>query len=346
MNFAKWISFSFVVIFFYILWQIRQLLLLVLTSVILALSLNIFVGQLCKIGINRGKAVLISIITLLTLLLTFITLVVPSLLIQFQELTNLVPEGIDKLIIEINKIKDNLPSTLSNSLPDLEVLFTQLQPIINNLLTRGVSFVSGFLGTLLSSLLLLALTLMILAEPLSYRNGFIRLFPNFYRKRIDAILSLFETNLQSWLVDTFFRITSVIILISITLFFLGIRLVAAQSLLAGLLVLIPYLGPVISIISPLAIAFLSASWKAWLLIIIYFIIYQVIEHFIIIKLRKTKRIILVPFNIIFGEVFFTSFLGFLGLFLATPLTIISEILIKEMLIKDILDKWQLNQVEK
>lgn len=37
---------------------------------------------------------------------------------------------------------------------------------------------------------------------------------------------------------------------------------------------------------------------------------------------------------------FASFLGLLGLFLVVPLTIISQILLEEILIKDIFDHWQ------
>lgn len=342
MNFAKWISFSIVVVFIFVLWQIKQLLLLVLTSVVLALSLNIIVRKLSNLGVKRNYAVLISFLALFILLATFLILVVPSLLTQFEQLSTLVPQGINKLIVELNRLKNNLSPYLSNSLPNLDQLLPQLQPIINNLLSRGVSFVSGFLGGLLSSLLLFALTLMILVEPISYRNGFIRIFPNFYRPRVNYILSLCEEKLQEWLIDTFFRILSIIILSYITLSLLGIRLVSAQSLLAGVLSFIPYIGPFISIISPVAIAFLNATWKPWLLIVIYIAIYQVIENIIIAKLRK-NRVILAPFNVIIGEVFYASFLGFLGLFLATPLTIITEILVKEILIKDILDQWKLEK---
>ncbi len=342
MNFAKWISFSIVVVFIFVLWQIKQLLLLVLTSVVLALSLNIIVRKLSNLGVKRNYAVLISFLALFILLATFLILVVPSLLTQFEQLSTLVPQGINKLIVELNRLKNNLSPYLSNSQPNLDQLLPQLQPIINNLLSRGVSFVSGFLGGLLSSLLLFALTLMILLEPISYRNGFIRIFPNFYRPRVNYILSLCEEKLQEWLIDTFFRILSIIILSYITLSLLGIPLVSAQSLLAGVLSFIPYIGPFISIISPVAIAFLNATWKPWLLIVIYIAIYQVIENVILAKLRK-NRVILAPFNVIIGEVFYASFLGFLGLFLATPLTIITEILVKEILIKDILDQWKLEK---
>ncbi len=339
MNFGKWVSFSSVVIALYILWQIKQLLLLLLTAVVLAIGLNILVRKLQKWGVKRGYAVLVSIIVLLGLVVVFSWSIVPSLVVQFQELIDLVPQGIQKLIIELNKIKDNLSPELTESLPNSSQIAQQLQPLINELLARGFNFLSGFLGGLLSTLLLLALTLMLLADPQSYRRGLIRLCPYFYRPRVEQILTLCEQRLQQWLSDIFWKIILVTGLSFIGLFILGIPLVLAQAVLAGILTFIPYIGPGISVISPLAIALLISAWKPWLVLILYILIHHIAENILIPKIRK-DRMTLIPATVIVGEIFFASFLGFLGLFLALPLTIITEILIKEVLIKDILDQWQ------
>lgn len=338
MNFAKSISFALVVICIYIIWHTRQLLLLLLTAIVLAIALNILVRKLEKWGLKRTYGVLISILFLLTLLISSLWLILPSLVTEFEELIKLVPQGIQKIIIELNTIKDNLSPEFTNSLPNSNQLALQLQPIINELLGRGLSFVSGFLGALLSSLLLLAITLMLLVEPESYRLGFIRIFPYFYRPRIEKILNLCENRLEEWLTDIVLKIFIVTVLSFLGLLILGIPLVLAQAVLSGILAFIPYIGPLISVIFPFAIAMLNSEWKSWLVLILYIFIYQLVEKILIPKLRK-DRVLLIPATVIIGEVFFASFLGFLGLFLALPLTIISQILVKEILIKDILDSW-------
>lgn len=337
MNFAKWVSFSLVIILVYITWQVRQLLLLALTAVVLAISLNILVLQMRRFGMKRNYAVALSILFLLGVIFLFGSLVVPSLITQLEELSKLVPKGIDKLILELNNLRDSLSLDVIDALPTVEQILAQLQPILNELVSRGVTIVSGFFGVLLSSLLLLALSLMILVDPIPYRNGFIRLFPQFYRHRIDQILVYCEKDLQEWLTDTLIRIFSAIFLSSLVLFIFTIPLVWVQSLLAGFLVLIPYVGPTISVISPMAIAFITSSWKPWVILFFYILIYQLIEYGILPKLRK-NRLRLSPANTIIGEVFFGTLLGILGLFLALPLTIIFQIFVKEILIKDILDQ--------
>ena len=57
MDLAKWISFSSVIILIYILWQLKKLVLLAFTAIILALTLNILVRKLQSLGIKRNYGV-------------------------------------------------------------------------------------------------------------------------------------------------------------------------------------------------------------------------------------------------------------------------------------------------
>ena len=342
MDFAKWISFSLVIIVIYVMWQIKKLILLAFTAFILALTLNIFIKKLTQLGIKRNYGVLISLIFLLCIIVLFILVVVPPLLFQFQELFNLVPQGIEKLIFQLEKAQKNISPEISNLIPNLENLLPQIEPLIRDLLTKGFNLVSGFFGALLSSLLLLALTLMLLVEPLAYKKGLIRFFPSFYRPRVTAIIEKIQGELEEWLTDTFIKIISVIFFTCICLFIFRIRLVLAQALIAGILAFTPYIGPSVSVISPMAIAFLDSQWKPWLILAAYITIYQIVDRIIIPKLRK-NRVKLVPANAIIGEVIFANFLGLLGLFLALPLTIISQVIIREILIKDVFDHWKITK---
>lgn len=342
MDFGKWVSFSLVIIFIYIIWQIRQILLLVFTAIVVALVLNIIVKKLVNLGLKRGYAVLSSIVLLFSVITFFVLVVIPSLLVQFQQLYDLVPLGIQKLILEVDQFKYNLSSEWANSFPDLEQVLVDLQPLLNDLLKRGFIVVTGVFGVLLSGLLLLALTLMILVDPLPYKEGFVRLFPSFYRSRINDILLKIKIELEEWLADTFIKIISVFILTFLTLLIFNVPLVSAQAFLAACLGFIPYIGSVTSVISPMAISFLYSDWKSWAILIVYIGIYHSIDKIIIPKLR-TNRVILIPANVIIGQVIFANFLGVLGLFLAFPLIIITQILIKEILIIDIFDHWQLTE---
>ena len=149
MDFAKWVSFSAVIILIFILWQIKKLVLLAFTAIILALILNIFVRKLDNtFGIKRSYGVIIAILSLLLTIVLLTISVIPSLFIQFQQLFDLVPQGVDKLVIQLDRIKDELPSLISNSIPNLDTILPQIQPLLEDLFTRSVSFISGFFGSL------------------------------------------------------------------------------------------------------------------------------------------------------------------------------------------------------
>jgi hypothetical protein len=53
-----------------------------------------------------------------------------------------------------------------------------------------------------------------------------------------------------------------------------------------------------------------------------------------------QQVSLLPAVTLLAQVFFATFFGFLGLLLALPLTVVAQVWLKEVVIKDILDQWQ------
>jgi predicted PurR-regulated permease PerM len=338
-NFGTWIGFFVFLIAVYVLWQIRQLLLLLFTAVIFANSLNILVKKFQRLGMRRGYAILLAVFLLVTILVSFFWLIVPPFVTQFEQLALLVPKGIEKLNTWLDIIFKRLDPQFIELLPDPNELTRQLQPIINEFLGGGLNFFYSSLGAVLSILLLLVLTLMLLADPVPYRDGFIRLFPSFYRRRIDEILHLCDDALQGWLVGILFNMVVITVLSLIGLSILRVPLALAQAMLAGLLTFIPNIGPGLSVIPPIAIALLDAPWKSLAVLVVYFAIQQIESNFLT-PVVMAQQVSLLPAITLLSQVFFATFFGFLGLFLSLPLTVVVQVWIKEVLIKDILDKWK------
>jgi hypothetical protein len=192
----------------------------------------------------------------------------------------------------------------------------------------------------LNILLVVILTIMLLSNPEPYRRGFIRVFPSFYRRRIDYILVLCDEALQGWLFGVTFNMIFIGVFSFIGLLIIGIPLALAQALLAGIFNLIPNIGPSISVIPPIIIALLDDPWKA-LYVLIFYIIIQQLESSILTPLVMAKQVSLLPVVTLFAQIFFATFFGFFGLILALPLTVIGQILFKEIIIKDVLDQWKL-----
>ena len=339
MNLGSWIGFVVFFLCLYVLWQIKQLVLLLFTAVIFANSLNILVKRWQKSGVKRGYAVFFSILILFIVLIGFFWLIVPSFVAQFEELAKLIPQGVDKLITWVDLLYSRLDPNVTELLPDAEELRRQLQPLLNQILGGGFVFFRNSLGVLLNMLLLLVLTVMLLADPAPYRQGFIRLFPSFYRQRIDDILSLCDEALQGWLIGILFNMAVIAVFSFIGLLILGIPLALAQAVLAGVLTFIPNLGPILSVILPMTIGLIDAPWKSLAVLILYVGIQQIESNFLT-PWVMAKQVSLLPAITLLAQIFFATFFGFLGLFLALPLTVVGQVWFKEILVKDVLDRWK------
>jgi predicted PurR-regulated permease PerM len=89
MGLGKWIGFLALVTPLYILWEIRTIVLLFFTAVILAIALNRLVRKLQQSGAKRGVAIALAVAILVTASAVLLTLIVTRLSNQFQELSQL-----------------------------------------------------------------------------------------------------------------------------------------------------------------------------------------------------------------------------------------------------------------
>ncbi|MGL5063355.1 MAG: AI-2E family transporter [Microcoleus sp.] len=343
MKLGQWMGLLALIASFYILWQIRQALLLLFAAIVLATALNRLARYLQRFRLQRSIAVLLSVSFLVLVFVGLFLIIVPPFAQQFQQLTQRAPQGIERLNDWVDAIETRFSGQIGQRLPNLDVndIIRQLQPILNQLVGGAGAFVGNTLGVILSFLLVLVLTLMTLAEPLSYRKAFIQLFPSFYRRRIDVILDECEIALGRWVIGALISMSVISLLSLIGLSVLRVPLPLAHAVVAGLLNLIPNIGPGLSVIPPMTIALLDSPLKSGLVLILYFLIQQ-FESNILTPYVMAQQVSLLPAVTLIAQVFFATFFGFLGLLLALPLTVVVQVWVREALIKDILNHWEAN----
>ena len=338
MDFQKWLGLIALAIAVYILWQIKQVLLLAFAAVVFATVINRLVRLLQKWQIKRGWAITIAVITILLIGFDLFALVIPAFLDQIQELVVLLPKGIEQLRNWASGLQNLFPERFLSGLENLDEMITsQLQKWADGLIDNFFSLFSGTLNVALNTLLVIVVTIMLLANPQPYRQIFLLLFPAFYRSRVNEILDECEINLSGWAIGTLFNMTVISVLSGIGLLIFGVRLPLANALLAGLLTFIPNLGPTLSVIPPMVLALIDAPWKAIAVIILYIVIQQV-EGTILTPLVMQKQVSLLPAITILSQVAFAAFFGIFGLFLALPIIVVAMVWLKKILIEDFLNQ--------
>jgi predicted PurR-regulated permease PerM len=338
---GQWLGFVALVLSLYILWQIRQMLLIVFAAIVLATALNKLARKIqSKLKLSRTIGILSAISIFVGILICFFVLIVPPFITQFQELTTTKLPAILKSSSQWGTtLASYIPAQLIPYLPNIENLTKQIQPLLQSFAGQSLTIFSSSLGALLNLLFMVILTMMLLAQPTAYRRAFISLFPNFYRRRVDGILAECELSLGKWVGGAILSMVVVAVLSLIGLLSLGIPLALAQAILAGLLNFVPNLGPTVSVIIPVAIALLDEPWKAVAIFIIYFLIQQ-FESSLLTPYIMAQQVSLLPAITLIAQVFFTTFFGFMGLLLALPLTVVAKVWINAVLIEDILDRWK------
>jgi len=134
----------------------------------------------------------------------------------------------------------------------------------------------------------------------------------------------------------------VALLAGIGLSLLGVQLVVANALLAGLLNVIPNIGPTLSTVFPMSVALLVSPWKALAVLGLYVLV-QNLESYVITPSVMQHQLKLLPGLTLAAQLLFTVLFGPLGLLLALPLAVCLQVVIREVLIRDVLDPWRREQ---
>ncbi len=339
MKLNQWLGLACLGMAVYVAWEIRQLLLLLFLAIVLTTALNRAVKQLQAWGLKRSLALALTLSTVSVAVALFFLLVIPPFWEQFQVLLSSLPEVGDRLQEFFEGWQDRAElEFLSQAFP-IEGLTESISAVGANALSSLISFFSGSFTVALQIIFIVAIAVMMLFSPQAYRQGALKLFPSFYRRRADEILTQSELSLGNWLTGICINSLFIASLSGVGLWILQIKLVLVHALMAGILNFIPNIGPAASVIFPLMIAVLDAPWKIIAVLILYFII-QNVESYWLTPIVMAKQVSLLPAVTLMAQLFFASMFGLLGLILALPLTVVFKTWIEEALFKDLLDNWQ------
>lgn len=282
-----------------------------LAGIVLALGIEPvidFINE--RLRVKRWLATFFVFVTLLLFILVFLYLVVP---VFFNEVTEFIRHLNDILpkIPWFTLYGQNIPSDLSS---------------LYKLVSQETNVSSTFFGLLKNLVLALSAVVIMLYFSVE-KNGPQKMLkavlPEAYEKPILEVFNRFAAKMRRWLGTQFLLSFSIGLVVFVGLSILGVKYSLFLGITAGILELVPIIGPIVTAVLAFIIA-ISESFTLGLYAVIFFTVVQQLENHFLIPLLVGKTMRVHPVIVIVAILGGGELAGFVGILLATPLAILIQ----------------------
>src|SRR3989344_7543168 len=305
---AKTIVFTILfLIFLNLLWLVRELIFSFFIAFIVMSALNPLVSFFENKKIPRALTTLLSFIIIFGLVGYLFVWLIPPVVKETTLLFKNIPKIVEVYI-------PNASTFLENE------LFTKRLPNITN---NAFNFLKNVLSNLIFTISTIFFSFYFLVEENILRRFFIRFFDkNTADKALNA-LDQTEKRLRAWFWGQLILMLIIGIVTFIGLSLLSIKFTLALSLIAGLLEIVPILGPVIATLPAFIIAFSDSAFSGLAVIALFFVIQQA-ENQVIVPYVMKKAVGLNPIVTLAALIIGGRIGGVIGILLAIPATLFIE----------------------
>lgn len=299
---------------------------------IIAWIFHPLVNFLYRNGFKKGLAVVIVYLGFIALLYLFMSMLVPTVINQFNELVSSLPSIFKSIKGVIDNFFDNITgiseATITNIRSGLYTnLATFMSGIVEGLPNKAISMLGSLASGLGTFLISLILGFYMLFDFDSIQKHFVKLIPKKYRYEITELTNEIGRQLRKY-VNGVFGVASIILVgCSIGFAIIGLKAPLLFGMFCGITDLIPYIGPYIGGAAAVIVGF-SQSPLTGILALVVIVIFQTLESYIIQPIVMSKTMKLHPVTILIGLTVFGSFFGIVGMILATPIIAFFKIIFR------------------
>ncbi len=307
----------FIAAFLAVIWfviQIQDILFLLFIAFLLMTALRPLVELLERFRIPRVFSILLIYIVVFGFFGASIASAIPSLASQ------------------INRLLQELPGITQRVLPALDIdvraITQQVAPISENIVRVTVSIFSNVV-TLMT---VLVFAFYFLLERRNAEGMLIAWLGDDGAARAIEVLRAVEAKLGAWVRGQMFLMLCIGIFVYIGLLLLHVEFALPLAILAGILEIVPIIGPILSAVPAVVIALATSPFLALSVVALYFITQQ-IENNLMVPFVMKKSVGLSPLMAIVSLMVGGKLAGITGVFLAVPVLLVLQVLIDTFLEK-------------
>jgi len=315
-------------------WELRWVLMVLFGAIVLAVALDVPVQVLLRrLRLGRPAALTLVLVAFGGLATVLVLLLLPEVVDQAQTLIRILPA----LLSYLASLSGRVPA-LSEFQETLRSLgsFETLQPLGSQLLGLAGGAANGTVQLLLMALLAVLLCL----DPTSHTRLVVAATPRFYRQHMRRLLEDCREALGGWLAGMTLSAAAVFLSTWAGLALIGAPLALLSGLIAGVLTFVPTVGPTVATLLPVAVSLLLLP-KVVVKVILLRLLLQNLEAFVLTPLLLKRTVNLLPTVALMGQLSLGALLGLPGVLLALPFIVVSQVLLQEVLVREIMDRWTL-----
>ena len=320
----------FILLTLWLLYLVRDILLLVFLAIIIVSAIDPIVDWFQKRKIPRSLTVLVVYILFLSVLGVTIGLLVPPLTSEIRGLGENFPVIVEKLsgyfrIVRDYAVSHNLQQQISNFTGSVAEKISQ----------AGSSLFSGtvsFIGGIFELVVVLSIAFYMSVQEKGIKKFSASLMPEEHRGYASSLVDRIQFKMGRWLQGQLFLMLVIFVLDYVGLLLIGAPYALVLALIAGILEIIPYIGPLISAVIAVAISFLHGPVTG-LLVLGLFVLVQQLEGYVLTPLVMKKAVGLNPVVVILALLIGAKLGGVMGIIVAVPIATIGGEVINDLVRK-------------
>lgn len=311
--------------------QIKSIALLAFGSFVLACSLNPAVD---KLSTKMSRSLASTIVILATIAIAIIFLI-PIVTISIQE---------------IHQVINNLPNIIKNGIEfisqktimgkplidyvDISAMTNASSQMASGIVNKSINLTVAFMESITVLITMGVIVFYMVYEKNLIRDAIILVFPPKLKQRAKEVYENIEKKVGGYVIAQVLSMSTVAIFTAAGLMLLKVEYAVLLGLIAGLLDIVPIVGPTLAFV----LGILCASPQGWIIVLLTALVYlagQWVSNNFVRPLVFGKFLDLHPIIIIFAFLIAAQFLGVWGVILSPAIAALLLTLFDELYLKTI-----------